>query len=113
VWVSAKVNATVKRARRHRFVVAGRYWPDVPSKATLYRLGHGRSGVAITPVSAGANSRTFRFAARRLKPGSYEVRLVMPSSAGIKSTHSELLKIPRPRGERSATRPGRSRSAGS
>ena len=95
VWVTAKVGATVKRARRHRFVVAGRYWPDVPSMATLYRLGHGRSGKAVTPVPAGSNSRTFRFAARKLKPGNYEVRLVMASSAGIKNTHSEMIKIPR------------------
>jgi hypothetical protein len=95
VWVAAKVGATVKRARRHRFVVAGRYWPDVPSKATLYRLGHGRSGTVITPVSAGGNSRTFRFAVRKPKPGSYEVRLVMAAGTGIESTHSEMIKIPR------------------
>jgi hypothetical protein len=94
VWVTASLETQVKRARHHRFVISGSYRPGVPSKATLYRLGHGRSGAAITPGSAGENSRTFRFAARELKPGRYEVRLVMPASAGIQSTHSEVIRSP-------------------
>jgi hypothetical protein len=93
--VSASVDARAKRARRHRFVVSGRYWPDVPSKAVLYRRGHGRSGAGISPRSAGGNSRTFRFPARKLKPGSYEVRLTVANGTGIESSRSASFRIPR------------------
>jgi hypothetical protein len=93
--ILASIDAHTRRARRHRFVVSGRYWPDVPSRAVLYRRGHGRSGVAVSPRSAGGNSRTFRFPARKLKPGSYEIRLTMATSAGVDSTHSASFRIPR------------------
>jgi hypothetical protein len=93
--IFASVDVHAKRARRHRFAVSGRYWPDVPSTAVLYRRGHGRSGVAISPRSAGGNSRTFRFPARKLKAGSYEVRLTMAGSTGVVSTTSGRFTIPR------------------
>ncbi|HEV7494841.1 hypothetical protein [Baekduia sp.] len=95
VRVFASVAAHAKRARRHRFVVSGRYWPDVPSKASLYRLRHGRVGFSVTPASSGGNSRTFRFGARKLKPGSYEIRLTMARSTGVDSTRSASFRIPR------------------
>ena len=93
--VYASVAAHARRARRHRFVVSGRYWPDVPAKAVLYRLGHGRSGSAISARSSGGNSRTFRFPARKLKPGSYAVGLTMAKSTGIDGTTSASFRVRR------------------
>jgi hypothetical protein len=85
----------VKRARHHRFVVSGRYRPDVDAKVTLYRRGHGRVGQAIDAARAPNDSRTFRFFARALKPGRYEVRLAVPKSEGVDGTRSAGFTIPR------------------
>jgi hypothetical protein len=93
--VTAAIVAHATRGHHGRFVVSGRYRPDVPSRATLYRVGHGRAGVAVVPMSAGANSRTFRFPARRLKPGRYEIRLVTSRDTGIENTESASFTIPR------------------
>ncbi|MCW2993041.1 MAG: hypothetical protein JWQ18_536 [Conexibacter sp.] len=93
--IFAAVDVSTRRARRHRFVVSGRYWPDVPARAVLYRRGHGRSGAAVTPSSSGDESRTFRFPARKLKAGSYEVHLTMVGSTGVIGTTSGSFRIPR------------------
>jgi hypothetical protein len=89
------VTVRVRRLRGHRFVVSGSYRPDAVADATLYRLGRGRAGDFVTPASAGDGSRTFRFPARALAPGAYEVRIKTARHKGVASTHSAPFTIPR------------------
>lgn len=93
--VLPELTVKVKRARHHRFVVSGRYRPDVPAQATLFRRGHGRAGVPVAAVSWRGGSRAFAFPARALKPGRYEVRLAVGKTAGVESTKSAKVTIPR------------------
>lgn len=87
--VAPAVTAKAKRARRHRFVVTGRYQPAIASKVSLYRRGAGRVGVART--SRGA----FRFPARTLRPGRYEVRVTPAEATGFERAKSAIMAIPR------------------
>jgi hypothetical protein len=91
--VAAAMTRRVTRARRHRSVVSGTYRPDVPGKVALFRVGHGRVGVAIAARKSGPGARAFRFAARVLKPGRYEVRLAPAASAGIEPTRGARFTI--------------------
>ena len=87
--VAPAVTAKGKRARRHRFVVAGRYQPAIAGKVSLYRRGAGRVGVART------SKGTFRFPARALKPGKYEVRVAPADGTGFERAKSAAVTIPR------------------
>jgi hypothetical protein len=91
--VTAALTRRVTRAKRHRSVVSGTYRPDVPGRVSLFRVGHGRVGVAIAARGSGPGARAFRFAARVLKPGRYEVRLAPAASAGIEPTRSARFTI--------------------
>jgi hypothetical protein len=95
VRVSAAVRIHVARLRHHRFAISGRYLPNVPAAASLYRVGAGRVGAAVTPRVSGTTGRAFRFAPRALRPGTYEVRLTPPAATGIERTHSASFTIPR------------------
>lgn len=87
--VAPAVTAKAKRARHHRFVVAGRYQPVIAGKVSLYRRGAGRVGVART------SKGTFRFPARVLKPGKYEVRVTPAEGTGFERAKSAAVTIPR------------------
>jgi hypothetical protein len=88
--VAPAVTAKAKRARRHhRYVVAGRHQPAVRSVVSLYRRGAGRVG--DERVSYG----TFRFPARVLKPGKYEVRVTPDVDTGFVRGESAVFTIPR------------------
>lgn len=86
--VAPAVTAKAKRARRHRYVVAGRHQPAVRSVVSLYRRGAGRVG--DERVSYG----TFRFPARVLKPGKYEVRAIPDVDTGFVRGKSAVFTIP-------------------
>jgi hypothetical protein len=84
------VTATVKRAKRHHFVVSGRYRPTgVAAKASLYRGGIVKVGTAVSTTGR------FAFPARALKPGRYEVRVVPAASTGYVRGKSGLVTVPR------------------
>lgn len=84
------VTAKLKRAKRHRFVVSGGYQPrGVAAKASLYRRGAGRVGTAV------ASKGAFRFPARALKPGKYEVRVSPPAGSALIAGKSALITVPR------------------
>jgi hypothetical protein len=87
--VAPAVTAKAKRARRHRFVVAGRYQPAIASNVSLYRRGAGRVGDVRT------SQGTYRFPARVLKPGKYEIRVTPARSTGFARAKSAVLTIPR------------------
>ncbi|MET0603681.1 MAG: hypothetical protein ABW167_16980 [Baekduia sp.] len=87
--VAPAVTVKAKRARRHRYVVAGRHQPAVRSVVSLYRRGAGRVG--DERVSYG----TFRFPARVLKPGKYEVRVIPDVDTGFVRGKSAVFTIPR------------------
>jgi hypothetical protein len=87
--VAPAITAKAKRARRHRYVVAGRHQPAVRSVVSLYRRGAGRVG--DERVSYG----TFRFPARVLKPGKYEVRVIPDVDTGFVRGKSAVFTIPR------------------
>lgn len=87
--VAPAVTTKAKRARRHRFVVAGSYQPAIAGKVSLYRRGAGRVGDART------SKGTFRFPARVLKPGKYEVRVTPAVSTGFERAKSAAITIPR------------------
>jgi hypothetical protein len=87
--VAPAVTAKAKRARRHRFVVAGRYQPAIASNVSLYRRGAGRVG------DVRASKGTFRFPARVLKPGKYEIRVTPAVSTGFERAKSAAITIPR------------------
>jgi hypothetical protein len=87
--VALAVTAKVKRARRHRFAVSGRYQPAIAGKVSLYRRGAGRVGVART------SKGTFRFPARALKPGKYEVRVAPAADTGFEGAKSVAVTVPR------------------
>ncbi len=87
--VAPAVTAKAKRAKRHRFAVVGRYLPAVAGKVSLYRRGGGRIGVART------SKGTFRFPARALKPGKYEVRVTPAVSTGYEKAKSAAVTVPR------------------
>jgi hypothetical protein len=87
--VAPAVTAKARRASRHRFVVAGRYQPAIAGKVSLYRRGAGRVGVART------SKGTFRFPARALKPGKYEVRVTPAAETGFANAKSAAVAIPR------------------
>jgi hypothetical protein len=95
VRVAATVRAGVARARGHRFVVSGSYAPDVPARVSLFRRGHGRSGVAVAGRRAAGGRRAFRFPARALKPGAYEVRVVVAAGVEVEDARSASFRIPR------------------
>jgi hypothetical protein len=86
--VAPAVTAKAKRASRHRFAIAGRYQPSIAGKASLYRRGAGRVGVAR------ASKGTFRFPARALKPGRYEVRVTPAASTGFEKAKSATVTVP-------------------
>jgi len=92
VRVAAVVAAKLKRARHHRFVVSGRYQPGVVGKASLYRIGAGRVGVAQSSTSG-----AFRFPARALRPGRYEVRVAPLSTTGYVPGKSATVIVPKRR----------------
>jgi hypothetical protein len=87
--VAPDVTAKVKHARRHRLTVAGRYRPAIAAEVSLYRRGAGRVG--DTRSSHG----TFRFPARVLKPGKYEIRVTPDFDTGFEWAKSAALTIPR------------------
>jgi hypothetical protein len=60
---------------------------------SLFRVGHGRVGVAVAGRRSGPGARAFRFAARVLKPGQYEIRLAPATTAGIEPTRSARFTI--------------------
>jgi hypothetical protein len=95
VRVAAAVRARVARARGHRFAVSGTYAPGVPARVSLFRRGHGRSGVAVAARPAGDDRRSFRFPARALKPGAYEVRVVVAAGAEVEDAKSASFRVPR------------------
>lgn len=98
VHVAPDVRPSVQRAGRGRFRVSGTYHPDVAASVVLIRVGHGRSG---NPVKARAKGRgmTFQFRARRLLPGKYQVRVLIPKfpALGYVSGQSDTFRIPRSR----------------
>jgi peptide deformylase len=67
--IAVALTVKPKRLRHHRFQVTGSYRPHVTGKVSLFRHGAGRVGAART------SKGTFRFPARALKPGKYEVRV--------------------------------------
>lgn len=84
------LTAKVARAARHRFVVSGAYKPaGVKAKAALYSHG-ARVGRAV------ATTGTFRFPARALKPGQYEVRVVPAGATGF-AVAKVKVRVPRRR----------------
>jgi hypothetical protein len=87
--VAPAIAAKVKRARHHRFVVAGRYQPALAAKVSLYRRGAGRVGSVRT------SKGTFRFPARALKPGKYEVRVTPAADTGYVNAKSAAIVVPR------------------
>jgi hypothetical protein len=87
--VAPAVTAKAKRAKRHRFAVVGRYQPAIAGKVALFRRGGGRVGVART------SKGTFRFPARVLKPGKYEVRVTPAAGTGFERAKSAAVVIPR------------------
>jgi hypothetical protein len=87
--VAPAVTAKVKRASRHRLVVAGGYQPAIAGKVSLYRRGAGRVGVART------SNGTFRFPARALKPGTYEVRVTPSAATGFAPAKSAAMAVRR------------------
>jgi hypothetical protein len=91
VRVRAAVASRLTRARHHRFAVAGRILSGGPGKVSLYRIGQGRVGVAVGATRGGA----FRFAARALRPGRYEVRAVPSVVTGIDAGRGAAFTVPR------------------
>lgn len=90
VKVAPAVVAKAKRARRHHwFVVVGRYRPAIRSWVSLYRRGAGRVGDGRTSYG------TFRFPARALKPGKYEVRVTPDGDTGFERVKGAVFTIPR------------------
>lgn len=87
--VAPAVTAKAKRASRHRFTVAGRYQPAIVGKVSLYRRGGGRVGIART------SKGTFRFPARPLRPGKYEVRVTPAVSTGFERAKGMAVIVPR------------------
>jgi hypothetical protein len=84
------VTAKLERAKRHRFAVIGGYRPaGVVAKVSLFRRGAGRVGTART------SKGRFRFPARTLKPGKYEVRVSPAASAGLAMGKSAAFTVPR------------------
>lgn len=92
--VAATVRARWTRVRGHRFVVSGSYAPDVPARVVLLRRGRGRVAVAVSAKSAGGK-RAFRFPARALKPGAYEVRVAVGQGVEVEDAKSASFRIPR------------------
>jgi hypothetical protein len=70
-------------------VVAGGYQPVIAGKVSLYRRGGGRVGAART------SKGTFRFPARALKPGKYEIRVMPTEGTGFERAKSAAVTIPR------------------
>jgi hypothetical protein len=87
--VAPAVTAKAKRARRHRVVVAGRYQPAIASNVSLFRRGAGRVGDVRT------SKGTFRFPARKLTPGKYEIRVTPARSTGFERAKSAVITISR------------------
>ena len=88
--VAPALTAKAKRARRHHwFVVVGRYRPAIRSWVSLYRRGAGRVGDGRTSYG------TFRFPARLLKPGRYEVRVTPDVDTGFERAKSAVFVVPR------------------
>ena len=87
--VAPAIAAKVKRARHHRFAVAGRYQPALAAKVSLYRRGAGRVGSVRT------SKGTFRFPARALKPGKYEVRVTPAADTGFANAKSAAVVVSR------------------
>lgn len=90
VRVGALVTVKLRRARHHRFSVSGRYQPGVEGEVTLFRRGAGRVGDARS-----SKNGAFRFAARALRPGKYEVRVTPDNSAGYVPGKSTTFTVPR------------------
>ncbi|WP_445151570.1 hypothetical protein [Baekduia sp. Peel2402] len=90
VRVGAVVTVKLQRARHHRFSVSGRYQPGVEGRVTLYRRGAGRVG-----DSRSSTNGAFRFPARALRPGKYEVRVTPENSAGYVPGKSVAFTVPR------------------
>jgi hypothetical protein len=98
-WITVRVMPDVRvsllRAGGHRFRVIGRYAPDVAASVSLYRVGAGRSGAPVTARRKGSG-RTFAFAARRLRRGTYQVRVtVTDRRSGLVGAISSPLRVPR------------------
>jgi hypothetical protein len=99
-WITVRVMPDVRvslvRAGGHRFRVIGRYAPDVAASVSLYRVGAGRSGAPVSARRKGRGGRTFAFAARRLRPGTYQVRVtVTDPRSGLVGAISSPLRVPR------------------
>lgn len=83
------VTVRLKRAPHHRFRVTGSYAPDIAARVSLFRRGGGRVGAAVKSNGA------FRFAARTLKPGTYEVRVTPDSRPELIAGKSAAFTVPR------------------
>lgn len=92
VRVGAVVTVKLQRARHQRFVVSGHYLPGVAGRVTLYRRGAGRVGASRTSANG-----AFRFAARALRPGKYEVRVTPSDGVGYVPGKSAAVTVPRRR----------------
>lgn len=92
--VSAGIEASLRRARRHRFVVSGRVWPGGEYRVRLHRRNHGPVGPAIRPAGRGG-SATFRFPARKLKAGQYDVRLTVIGNPGLDPSRTAAFRVPK------------------
>jgi hypothetical protein len=91
------VTAHQTRARRGRFVVSGGYAPNVPARVSLWWQGHGYLAPVPVVRRAGPHDRTFRFPARKLRPGVYRVRVAPAVATGFDSGYSTTFRISRRR----------------
>ena len=87
--VAPDVAAKAKRVRRHRLSVVGHYRPAIAAEVSIYRRGAGRVG------DSRSSHGTFRFPARVLKPGKYEVRVTPADDTGFARAKSSIVTVPR------------------
>jgi hypothetical protein len=84
VRVAPDIRPSVQLVSRRRFRVSGTYRPDVAASVVLFRVGHGRSGNAVKARAKGSG-RPFSFPARRLLPGKYQIRVLIPKFPAVAS----------------------------
>jgi hypothetical protein len=82
------ITARLQRAKGHRFRVTGSYAPHVGAQVSLFRRGAGR-------VAEKRSEGAFRFAARTLRPGTYEVRVTPDSRPELIAGKSATFTVPR------------------
>lgn len=83
------ITARLQRAKGHRFRVTGSYRPHVGAEVSLFRRGGGRVG------EVRESSGAFRFPARTLKPGTYEVRVTPDARPKLVAGQSRTFTVPR------------------